>query len=149
MLDINLRPPHYTRDLVIFLLERCDILKLNESELAQAGSWFNLPEGREAAVRALSRQFSIPTVIVTLGAAGATLLQQDQWYEHPGYQVTVADTIGSGDAFLAGFLSQTIAGAPPADALTFACAMGALVASYHGGCPDYDLSQLNALIQSK
>ncbi len=46
-----------------------------------------------------------------------------------GYKVQVADTIGSGDAFLAGFYSQHVSGALPDASLDFACRIGAFVAS--------------------
>lgn len=55
--------------------------------------------------------------------------------EHPGFQVTVEDTIGSGDAFLAAFLHQYLRGKSPADSLPYACAVGAYVASQRGATP--------------
>jgi fructokinase len=143
--DINLRAPHYTPELITMLLQHTNILKINEAELALLSTWHQLPTDREAAARALSQQFSIPTIVVTLGEHGAALLQDEQWHQHPGYKVTVADTIGSGDAFLAGFIQQTLTNSSATEALSFACAMGALVASYPGGCPDYSLSEINVM----
>jgi len=146
VLDINLRPPHYDRELLTGLLHQCHILKLNESELSMIGSWHQWPENMEARVKALSTQYAIPTIIVTLGEHGAALFKGGKFYQHPGYKVKVADTIGSGDAFLAGFLYSTIKKYDPADTLSFSCAIGALVASYHGGCPDYKRTEITTLM---
>ena len=69
-------------------------------------------------------------------------------YHHPGFKVTVVDTIGSGDAFLAGFLHKVLNGAPMEDALSFACSIGSLIATYSGACPTYDVAQIEAQIQA-
>ncbi|SFD31617.1 fructokinase [Chitinophaga sp. CF118] len=148
VLDINLRPPHYDKKIVGLLLQHCNILKINEAELELLGEWYQLPKNLEERLKALSNFFVIPTIITTLGDKGAVLLQQDSFYQHPGYAIKVADTIGSGDAFLAGFLYSTINNRLPEDALAFACAMGALIATYHGGCPDYQVAEIAALMNA-
>lgn len=146
VLDINLRPPHFEQELVELLLHHCQILKINEAELALIGDWLGFPASMEERAQAFSREYNIPTIIVTLGDKGAALLTDSEFYLHSGYKVTVADTIGSGDAFLAGFLYNRILNTPPAITLAYACALGALVASYHGGCPAYDPNEVNALM---
>lgn len=146
VLDINLRPPHFSQELVALLLQHCQILKINEAELELIGDWYQFPADMEERVRAFSQQYDIPTIIVTLGDKGAALLMENAFYQHPGYKVTVADTIGSGDAFLAGFLYNRMINTPPAVTLAYACALGALVASYHGGCPAYHPDEIIALI---
>ncbi|MBW8685925.1 carbohydrate kinase family protein [Chitinophaga rhizophila] len=146
ILDINLRPPHFEKELLVWLLHQCHVLKLNESELAMIGGWHQWPDTIEGQVKALSSQYSIQTIIVTLGENGAALFSDGKFYRHPGYKVKVADTIGSGDAFLAGFIYSTIKGYTPADTLSFACAIGALVASYSGGCPDYKREEITTLM---
>jgi fructokinase len=143
VLDINLRPPHYDKKILGLLLQHCHILKLNESELELLADWYNLPGTTEERLRTLSDFFVIPTIITTMGDKGAVLLQNNSFYQHPGFSVKVSDTIGSGDAFLAGFLHSTIQQKSPAGALEFACALGALVATYSGGCPDYDLAEID------
>lgn len=146
VLDINLRPPHFEQELLVELLHHCHILKLNETELSIIGNWHQWPDNMEAQAKALSAQYSIPTIIITLGDKGAALLKGGKFYQHPGYRVKVADTIGSGDAFLAGFLYSTIKKYDPVDTLAFSCALGAVVASYHGGCPDYQRSEITRLM---
>ncbi len=59
----------------------------------------------------------------------------------------VADTIGSGDAFLAGLISKLTIGASPSEVLEFSSALGALVASHTGPCPEYELDEIHGLIE--
>lgn len=142
VLDINLREPHYTRAHVEWLLQQCNILKLNIAELELISGWYHPFEDKEQAVRALSAQFNIPTIVVTMGGEGALLFMNDTCYVEPGIAVKVVDTIGSGDAFLAGFLHNFSRQRPARECLRFANVLGALVASYAGGCPDYAPEQI-------
>lgn len=140
--DINLRPPHYTREVLAQLLERADILKMNEHELEEIGSWYPLQENRESLIRYIANQLNIRTIIVTMGGAGAMLFNNDRFFYHEGYKVKVADTIGSGDAFLAAMLAGFISKKKDAAALDDACRLGAFVATQKGGCPVYDIDTL-------
>ena len=65
----------------------------------------------------------------------------------PGYKVNVVDTVGSGDAFLAGFLAMYLSGQMINKSLDYACATGALVATKTGGTPDYKLEEINKIIK--
>jgi fructokinase len=96
----------------------------------------------------VQEQFEIKTLIVTLGGDGAVVMDGGRLYKHPGYKVRVADTIGSGDSFLAGFLHQTLQAAPVEKALDFAAAIGAFIATQQGGCPNYSTDQITALINN-
>lgn len=142
VLDINLREPHYTRAHVEWLLGECDILKLNNNELELISGWYHPYVDKEQAVRLLSERFSINTIVVTMGGEGAMLFMEDVFYVEPGITVKVADTIGSGDAFLAGFLHSIIRGKAARECLLFANALGALVASFAGGAPDYKVTDI-------
>ncbi|MCH5715261.1 carbohydrate kinase family protein [Niabella hibiscisoli] len=147
VIDINLRPPHFERDTLEHLFQQADILKLNDHELAMIAGWYINEPDFEKQVIFLSDQFSIPTIIITRGANGAALYYNNAFYYHNGYKVTVADTIGSGDAFLAGFLSKHIQqNNAPESSLDFACKLGAFVASQKGACPPYNASEVDQLI---
>lgn len=143
VLDINLRAPHYDEQSLLPLLQQADILKMNEEELELVGGWFVGKQDRQNLIRSLSKALNISTIIVTLGSKGALLFMEETFYEHNGYKVKVADTIGSGDSFLAGFLSQLIKGASPGVALDYASRLGALIATKKGGCPEYDIEEIN------
>jgi fructokinase len=141
VVDINLRPPHFTRELVEKLLHCTDILKLNEHELPLITSWFSDDHNPVEQVRHLQDRFSIPTIIVTQGGSGAMVCHNGDTYSHPGYKIKVADTIGSGDAFLAAFLAKSNKGAPINECLQAANALGAFIASKEGACPAYELNE--------
>jgi fructokinase len=145
VLDINLRPPHFNKDRIESLLANTDVLKMNEAELELVTGWYGRQENYEAMARSLQDRFAIATIVVTLGANGALVLQNGQLYQHPGISVQVADTIGSGDAFLAGFLTQQLSGAGIQESLSFACSLGALIATYTGACPPYEPSEIKKI----
>jgi fructokinase len=147
VLDINIRPPHYSRIVLEQLLQQADILKLNQAELELIAGWYSPLHTVTDKVQLIQDRFLIDTIVVTLGDKGALLCMDGNCYEHPGYPVQVADTVGSGDAFLAAFLSQLIDRSPPETMLDFACAMGALIASYRGACPEYHTAEIKKLIE--
>jgi fructokinase len=82
---------------------------------------------------------------VTRGAAGSAVFVNGQYAEAPGYQVEIADTVGSGDAFAAAFLHGLNAGWPPNEVADFANRVGALVASRPGGTPEWSAEEAGAL----
>lgn len=138
--DINLRPPHYSQSLIEEFLQYADVVKLNEDELKIVAKWYDIAGDEENQLREISQKFGLNTLIVTKGGDGAILLRlendgQKHFYQQQGYKVVVADTIGSGDSFLAGFLKNMLQGKSSAHALNFACAIGAVVASHSGANP--------------
>ncbi|HWB90936.1 MAG TPA: carbohydrate kinase, partial [Puia sp.] len=106
VLDINLRPPFFDRTSIEYLLKKADILKLNIAELELVTGWFSRFMHLEDRINILQDQFHLQTVIVTMGANGSVIKHGGEIHRHPGFPVEVADTIGSGDAYLAGFLNQ-------------------------------------------
>jgi fructokinase len=148
VLDINLRPPHFNRANVEYLLKHADILKMNIAELELITGWFSEFSTTEERMQLIQDRFHIDTIIITMGGDGALVNDKGTVHRHKGFKVTVADTIGSGDSFLAGFLSQLLSGASTEKALDFASGIGAFMATQHGACPDYQLSQITDLIQT-
>jgi fructokinase len=76
------------------------------------------------------------------------LWANNQLYRAPGVTVEVKDTIGSGDSFLAALLKGWLAGQEPGECLRFACATGALVATYYGATPAFSEADVRALLAS-
>jgi fructokinase len=147
VLDINLRPPHFDKNVLKELLHKADMLKLNEGELHLISGWFNDLKNDEDRIQFLKEDFNINTIIVTKGSKGAVLFSNDIFYYHKGYPVSVADTIGSGDAFLAAMISSFIDNVGEKDSLDFANALGALVASRSGGCPVYEMNEVREFMK--
>ena len=135
--DVNLRAPHYERETVEALLYQADIAKLNEHELVELSGWYGHEPDLQQAMQQLRDRYTLDTLCVTLGEKGAALLDATGFTLQGGFQVEVADTIGSGDAFLAAFLYKTLQGETPRKTLQFACATGAYVATQHGATPAF------------
>lgn len=146
--DVNLRPPHFNKNIITQLLKGVAILKLNEDELPLLADWFGDVTGAASRIKLLQDKFNIPTVIVTRGGAGALLNVDGQLFEHKGYSVPVADTVGCGDAFLAGLLYQFNIGTAPQGTLNFASALGALIATRSGACPPYRKEEINVIMHT-
>lgn len=148
VLDINLRAPHYNRPIIEQLLDKINLLKLNQAELELITGWFTTYQSDMDRIKVLQDKFSIPNIVVTKGENGSLFNCNGIVYTHPGYRVIVADTIGSGDSFLAALLAKLSAGYTPGGALSFAGALGALIAGYNGACPGYNIEEINELIKS-
>ncbi|MEI6947931.1 carbohydrate kinase [Paraflavisolibacter sp. H34] len=146
--DTNLRPPYFERSQVEYLMQQADILKMNQSEFDHIAGWFRQYRQPEDQMRFFQDRFQLETVVVSRAGAGALMLHKGGLYRHQGYGVAVQDTIGCGDGFIAGLLHQLCKGAAPAAVLPYANALGALVATYPGACPDYETEEIFSLINS-
>lgn len=149
VLDINLRPPHFDRRIVEELLSSCDFLKLNIAELELITGWFSNYNSLEDRVKSITEKFKINKLVVTKGGDGASLFLDGNIYNHSGFKVNVKDTVGSGDAFLAGLISKLSVNASPMDALEYASGLGAFIAMKTGACPNYDIIEVKSLIREK
>lgn len=146
--DVNLRSPHYDFAQIVDLMKQADMLKLNDDELQEIaeflGSKFHSVEQN---IRFIAELTQTQCICVTLGTHGAVLFQNNVLYHHCGFRVKVADTVGAGDSFLGGLIFKLLSHAQPKEALTFACALGALVAAEHGATPDIPLAKIEQFIQ--
>ncbi|WP_066837175.1 carbohydrate kinase family protein [Rufibacter ruber] len=140
--DVNLRPPHYTTERVLTLLGFANIVKMNHQELAEVCEWVGIEGGIAQQMQFIKDHFSLELVIVTRGDQGAAALNETGYFEHEGFQVEVEDTIGSGDAFLATFLTNYLQKKPLKLALERACLVGAFLATQRGATPAYQPQEI-------
>ena len=85
-------------------------------------------------------------VVIKDGARGCAALIDGERHTVPAVPVTVVDPVGAGDAFVAGYLADRMAGAPPAARLTTAVAVGAFAVTVPGDCEGLpDRAELAAL----
>lgn len=100
------------------------LIKPNREELAELSG---APVADDGAVLDAARKL-LPTcerVLVSLGGEGALLVAGDGvWRARDPRGVRAVHTVGCGDALLAGFLSASVGGASPRDALQFGVACG-------------------------
>lgn len=96
-MDVNLRPPWWSREQLVLLLDHARWVKINDAELE------TLVEGGDLQSRAreLIRRHDLSWVIVTRGAQGAFALDREGGYNEitPLAVTKVVDTVGAGDAF--------------------------------------------------
>lgn len=147
VLDINLRAPFYNRRIVEQLMRKANFVKMNLAELELITGWFSNYASIEDKLLSLGNKFKLSNMVVTMGENGAMLLMNGEIIKHPGFKVEVLDTVGSGDAFLAGLLSQIMDRNTCEDALEFASGVGAFIATKRGGCPEYSTEEIKELIQ--
>ena len=148
VLDINLRAPHFNRRIVEELLSKADFLKLNIAELELITGWFSKHTSIEDRVRSITDKFKIQNMVVTMGGDGAVMYYNGNKYMQKGYKVDVVDTVGSGDAFLAGLLARLLEKASPVNALEFASGLGAFIAMQKGACPVYNVDEIYNLLKT-
>ena len=70
--------------------------------------------------------YGVKNVIVKLGANGCLLKNKDETIRVPVCRIDAVDATGAGDNLVAGFATEILRGASPADALCFANACGAI-----------------------
>jgi fructokinase len=145
--DINLREPHYSPQVIRELLQKSDMVKLNSHELMLVSEWYNPSAVSEHdRIKGIQDLFQIKEILVTKGSHGASYYTSSIRYDYAAYGVDVTDTVGSGDSFLAAFLSKKLKGEPLETTLNYASALGAFITTHSGACPEYDQSDLERFI---
>lgn len=143
-LDINLRKDCYTEETIRESLMNCDILKINDDELNQVKGMLGLhcSELKNIAGEIVSR-YELDLILVTLGSKGAFLIsrQNDILYTS-GYKVELIDTVGSGDAFSAGFIHSYLLGENLQNSIEFGNASGALAATTKGATVPFSKAEV-------
>ncbi|ASK67124.1 ribokinase [Brachybacterium avium] len=132
-LDVNHRSRLGSRDhlaeLLGEILEHVDILIGGPEELALLA-----PEIDASAPSELLEALTRPgrQVVAKLGPDGAAALAEGRLHEAAGHVVDVVDTVGAGDAFVAGYLSAHLEGLGVPQQLERANACGALACTVPG-----------------
>ncbi len=146
--DINIRSPFYSIEFLKELMDLSDFVKLNDDELLKvAQALGSKTDTIEDNILFLSKLTNTRTICITKGKDGAILYAENQFYRNKGFAVTVADTIGAGDSFLAALLSEILHTNDYQKAVEFACAVGALVASCNGANPVITNKEIESILQ--
>jgi ribokinase len=116
------------------LLTLVDVLVVNENEaMTLAGT---LAGGDDPIVAAGALTDRASTVVVTLGSAGAAVLQRgEQIEELPAIEVQAADTTGAGDTFTGVLAAGLAAGEPVTAAARRAVIAAGISVERHGAVP--------------
>ena len=126
------------------LIERATIVFAGDDEARLVAPDFHDPL---ALAHALS-DHGPSQVVIKLGSRGCAALIDGREYTVPAVTVPVEDTVGAGDAFVAGYLARLLCGADPASRLACAVQAGAFACMSSGdweGAPtNAELAQLEA-----
>lgn len=82
--------------------------------------------GPEAIAEALADEWGFDTVVITCGADGAVAWADGSVVDRPAFETETVAPIGTGDAFVGGFLARRLAGDDLGDALEHGAAVAAL-----------------------
>jgi fructokinase len=145
--DLNLRKDCFSRDIIISSLHQTDILKLNRQEAVKLNDLLRLEKnGLEEICRELIKSFQLQYCVITLEQYGS-LAGSDggEMVYNPGFSVELADPLGAGDAFTAGFVDALLRDRSLKEASESGNQFGALVATQKGATQKIeqdDLSQI-------
>ena len=145
--DVNLRPPHYQISSIQILMNAANFIKFNDDELKEISSSLGcLSASIEQTILFIANKTNTKSIAVTLGSKGAILFLKERFFYCKGYQVEVADTVGSGDSFLATLIDALLKDEDPQLAIDKACAVGALVAKNKGANPMISEVEIDAIM---
>ena len=148
--DVNFRPPFVDIELIKTLLHKCDLVKMNKAELRQIIDFLGEEYiDEETSAKHIQKYFGINEIVLTKGSKGARYFVGDQNYTFDAIPIEIADTVGSGDSFLAGFLHKRIQGKSPEEIMRQAVSLGAFITSRPGACPDYSYEEFRNFRESK
>jgi ribokinase len=138
--------PAPARSLPDELISLSDFILPNETELSLlTNQQVHDPASAETAARTLL-EGGAQNVIVTLGANGALIVNQEITKHIPSFEVQVVDTTAAGDAFIGGFAAKLLESNGKLldaqeqalalqNAVRYGCACGALAATKFGAQP--------------
>ncbi|MEA4984986.1 ATP-dependent 6-phosphofructokinase [bioreactor metagenome] len=134
--DINLRQHFYSKTLIEESLKRCNVLKINDDEVLIVSNvlgWNGITEA-ETAIR-LMQDYKLDIVVLTKGTEGSYVFTPIETSFLPTPLVEVADTVGAGDSFTAGFVASLLKGKSIREAHRKAVEISAYVCTQHGAMP--------------
>lgn len=131
--DINLRQRYYTREIIEWSLEHCDVLKLNDDELAIIKEMLEATTlSDDSFVAKLKQLYDLKIVILTCGEKGSSVYYDDEVNFELTPQVEVVDTVGAGDSFTAAFIATLLQGKSVVEAHRQAVATSAITCTHKG-----------------
>lgn len=146
--DLNIRPPFYSKESILFALENASIVKISDEEMPTVLSEIGLDmsEDYAAVAKALAARFeNLKIVIVTLGSKGAFAYdcKAKESFACDAVKVKAVSTVGAGDSFSASFLYKYLAGEGIEKCLEHAAKVAAFVVSRYEAVPSYSAADFN------
>jgi 2-dehydro-3-deoxygluconokinase len=148
--DVNYRSklwsPAAARETLTDLLDRVDLLFVAERDAATVLD----REGDAATVaRDLRDANDHEVVVVTRGERGAVAATADGLVEQPAFETDTRDPVGSGDAFVGGFLARWLDDRDVAAALAYGAATAAITRTLDGDMPLVSPAEVEAVLDGR
>lgn len=139
--DVNIRAPFYSDDTVTLCAKTASIIKISDEELPVVTKILLGKElGYKEAAKEIAKKYNnLKTVIITLGAKGAYVLNSktNESYEMAAPKTEVLSTVGAGDSFSAAFMYKYMSGEGIKAALENAIKVSAFVVANLEAIPEY------------
>lgn len=136
ILDVNLRPPFWTPEVLRGSMTLANVFKCNDDELPVVAKVLGVSGSPEGILGGLVERYSLRLAALTRGARGSLLVAADgRVSDLPGIPVDVVDTVGAGDAFTAAVALGLLAGWPLGELHAHADSVAAYVCTQAGGTP--------------
>jgi len=144
--DVNLRQHFYSKELIDYSLKKCNILKINDEEILLLSQLFDWNEKSDIDIcKRLLRDYSLDMIVLTKGTNGSCVVTPHEISAKPTPIVEVADTVGAGDAFTAGFVAGILKGKSVPDAHELAVEISAFVCTQQGAMPTLPQELINKI----
>lgn len=134
--DINLRQKYYDEKIISDSLRLADILKINDEELEIVSRMLCLTGTSVERCRAISREFNLKFVILTMGGDGSEVILEDRVHLSKPGKINIVDTVGAGDSFTAAFMLAYLRGESIEKAHTLATEVSSYVCTKAGAMPE-------------
>lgn len=145
--DVNYRsklwPPEAAREVLSTVLPLIDVLFVAQRDAATV---FNQTGDAEAVASGLSEAYDHELVVVTQGDRGALAVTGDETYDQPAFAVDTHDPVGSGDAFVGGFLAHWLEDEDVAAALEYGAATAAVKRTVDGDMALVSPAEIEAVL---
>ncbi len=136
--DVNLRPPHYSSEVLVQSLKRANVVKMNHEELSLLAGMHGWGASPHESLTACIEQYShLNHIIVTRGAEGCWWRTRTGLHEFPSPRGgVICDTIGAGDSVTATAMMGILKGWAIDVMVTRAMDIAAFICSCQGGTPE-------------
>ena len=134
--DINLRQYFYCKEIVGNSFAKCNVLKINDEELAVLSEMFGCQGlSQEDVCKKLLNDYGFRMLILTCGTDGSYVFSADEVSFQNTPKVEVADTVGAGDSFTGSFIASILRGKSIPEAHKRAVEVSAYVCTQKGAMP--------------
>lgn len=139
--DVNIRPPFYSKESILFALDHATVIKISDEELpiVTREIFGAEPPFSDAAKMIAERFKNVKMIVITRGERGAFAYdaRSKRTYYADAEKVDVVSTVGAGDSFSAAFMYSYLSGESVETCLSRAGKLAALVVSHADAIPDY------------